>query len=161
MKIEAPLTLPPMRVQPEWLDYNGHMNVAFYVKIFDDALEDVWEGLGMGQKYIDEQNKSGFTLEMHICYLRELRENDPIKITFQLLAHDDKKMHFIMSMFHDEKNYLAATCEQIAIHVDMAVRRTAPYPDWLQKNIRQVMAAHQSMPRPEQVGRIIKLKPKS
>jgi len=157
---QTPIALPKGKVLPEWLDYNGHMNVAFYVKAFDDALEYVWEGLGLGENYIEEENKTGFTLEMHICYIRELRENDPLRITFQMLEADEKRMHFIMLMFHDEKGYLAASCEQIAIHVDLAKRRAAPYPPFLYENVIALRERHKQLPIPEQVGRLIAIPPK-
>ena len=157
---QAPITLPARHVLPEWLDYNGHMNVAFYVKAFDDALEFVWEGLGLGEDYLKREHKTGFTLEMHICYIRELRQDDPLRITFQLLAADEKRMHFIMQMFHHEQEYLAATCEQIAIHVDLTERRAAPYPPFLYDNVMALLRRHKNMTVPEQVGRLISIDPK-
>ena len=152
---QAPLILPKMTVLPEWLDYNGHMNVAFYVKAFDDALEYVWEGLGMGADYIKNDKNSGFTVEMHICYIRELREGDELAFTFQLINRDAKRLHCMMQMFHAEKKYLAATCEQMAVHVNMETRRVSPYPDNIKANIDALMKAHADLPHPPQIGKII------
>lgn len=155
-----PLVLAPRDVLKEWLDYNGHMNVAYYVLAFDEALEDVWIALGMGEEYLKAENKTCFTLEIHLCYLHEVREGDPLRITFQLLDVDEKRVHFIMQMFHAEQNYLVATCEQVAIHVDLARRRASPYPDKIYKNVKALYESHKNLKPPAQTGKNINIKPK-
>ena len=91
-------------------------------------------------------------------YLQELLENDPIRVTFQLLDWDAKRLHFFESMYHATEGYLAATSEQLAIHVDMTTRRTSPLPDTVQKQLAELMTAHAQLPRPAQAGRSIGIK---
>ena len=73
----APFVSSLMRVEPQWIDYNGHLNMAYYNVLFDRAVDEVYELLGIGLDYLKQHNHSTFTAEVHVRYLRELRENDP------------------------------------------------------------------------------------
>ena len=84
----APLDVHRATVLPEWIDWNGHMNVAYYVLVFDHATDAFLDYLGMGQAYRDEQNCSAFVVETHVNYQRELVAGDPMRITTQLLGFD-------------------------------------------------------------------------
>ena len=76
-------------VRPEWCDYNGHMNLAFYVLVFDHATDAFWNTLGIGLDYRDRTNNSTFGVESHITYDREVLEGDEVRCTTQLLGFDD------------------------------------------------------------------------
>jgi acyl-CoA thioester hydrolase len=151
----APFVAPPARVRPEWIDYNGHMNMAFYSLAFDHALDAAYDALDIGEGYLERSGCSHFTLEAHVTYLREVREGDPLRITWQLLDWDHKRLHFFEEMFHADEGFLAATSEQIAIHVDMGTRRSASFDDAQQARFAEVMAAHAALPRPAQAGHVI------
>ena len=151
----APFECPPARVEREWIDYNGHMNMAFYNLIFDRALDTAYDALGIGEGYLEESGCSHFTLEAHVCYVREVHLDDPLRITWQLLDWDAKRLHFFEEMYHAEEGWLAATSEQLAIHVDMDARRAAPFTEALQARFRAVMARHGELARPERAGRVI------
>ena len=155
----APLVLPPRAVLPAWLDSNNHMNVAYYVLVFDEGLGAVWDGIGLGDDYLRAEHCGGFVLEAHVCYLREVREGDKLRLHYQLLNFDDKRMHYIMLMFNEEKNYLAATSEQISIHVDLDKRKVCPFPANIYDKLAALLESHSSLPVPEQVGKSIRLKP--
>ena len=152
---EAPITCPTQRVEESWIDYNGHMNVAFYSLAFDRALDHVYDTLGIGIEYTHAGLGSCFAAEVHLNYLSEVVLDDPLRVTFQLLDCDAKRLHFFEEMYHAETGELAATSEQLALHVDMSTRRSAPFPDDAQARIAELWAVHEQMERPEQVGRVI------
>jgi len=151
----APIICPDQHVEDAWIDYNGHMNMAFYNLAFDRALDHVYDRLGIGAEYVRNAGGSCFTAEIHVNYLRELVLGDPIRIAFQLLDWDTKRLHFFESMYHGEQGYLAATSEQLALHVDMATRRTTPFPAAIQASLATLMTDHGGLARPPQVGRVI------
>jgi acyl-CoA thioester hydrolase len=152
---DAPIVCPQQRVEPGWIDYNGHMNMAFYNLAFDRGLDHVYDLLDIGADYAGSGAGSCFTLEVHVSYLRELVLDDPLRVEFRLLEWDAKRLHFFEEMYHAEGGYLAATSEQLALHVDMGSRRAAPFPDAVQERLRRMMASHGPLPRPPQVGRVI------
>ncbi|MSO77763.1 MAG: thioesterase-like protein [Alphaproteobacteria bacterium] len=148
------------RVLPEWIDYNSHMNVAFYMLVFDLATDSFYDAVGCGRDYKETGPYSTFTLEGHITYERELRVGDPIRCVTNLIGFDTKRLHYFHQMYHGEEGYLAATNELIAIHVDMSQRRSAPLPDWLFQRLCHVRARHDTLARPPQVGRRVSLEAK-
>src|SRR5215467_6764786 len=86
----APFVSSVMQVEPAWIDYNGHMNMAYYHVLFDRAVDEAYELLGVGPTYLKEHRHSTFAAEVHVRYLRELHAGDPVRVTFQLLGHDSK-----------------------------------------------------------------------
>jgi len=151
----TPIACPDQRVESAWIDYNGHMNMAFYNLAFDRALDYVYDQLGIGAEYVRTGGGSCFTAEIHVNYVQELLLDDPIRVTFQLLDWDAKRLHFFETMYHAEQGYLAATSEQLALHVDMTSRRTAPFPEAVQARLSALMQDHARLERPAQVGRVI------
>ena len=151
----APLVAPEMRVIEDWIDYNGHMNMAFYNLVFDKAVDAMFARLGISEDYVLSQKASVFTAEIHVTYAQELALGDPIRVTCQLLDFDPKRIHVFMEMHHAEKGYLAATMEQIGIHVSMETRRAAPMPDWALDRLASLKASHARLPVAPQVGRVI------
>ena len=148
-------------VQPEWIDYNGHMNVAFYFLAFDHATDAFYDAMGCGEHYKAAGNFSTFTLEGHITYDQEVLEGDPLRFTTQLLDFDEKRLHYFHVMYHAEKGFAAATNELIAMHVDMDLRRSAPFPPDILKKLADTKERHGALPRPDQAGRIIGIRRKS
>ena len=146
---DAPMQTDHLRVLPEWIDYNGHMNVAYYMLAFDRALEHPLDALGLGGESIQATGGSCFTLESHVRYLRELRVDAPLRITFRLLEADAKRLHYIQHMFHAEEAYLAATCQEVNIHIDMRQRRAAPFPGHIAARVEAMRQAHARLPAPE------------
>lgn len=153
--LPAPLECPEMRVIDDWVDYNGHMNMAFYNVVFDKAVDHAYDQLGIGVGYLGESGCSTFTLEAHVTYLREVMVGDPLRVTWQLLDFDAKRLHYFEHMYHAEEGYLAATSEQLSIHVDMGERRSAPFPEATLARFARVLETHASLPRPSQAGHVI------
>lgn len=142
-----------MAVRPEWIDYNGHMNMAYYAVIFDEAGDEIYPSLGFGPDY----QKTGFTTytaEFHICYLRELHLGDLVKVTLQLIDYDEKRFHIYQEIWHED-GWCAATGEAMGLHIDQSGPRVAPMPPHILRNMERLHAAHQSLPRPDRAGRSI------
>ena len=105
---QAPLEFSDQYVLPEWIDFNGHMNVAFYVKAFDHGVDGLTDYVDIGPEGINARGTSTFTLEMHINYLQELHLDDPIRLTCQLLDYDNKRMHYFFNMhFHCNHTHIS------------------------------------------------------
>lgn len=151
----APIELRHRTVESDWVDYNGHLNMAYYNVLFDNALDAVFDRIGIGIDYVRDDKCSCFTAEAHVTYLHELTEGDPIRITFQLLDWDAKRIHYFEQMYHVETGYLAATSEQMGIHVSMESRRATPFPDHIQARLANLMDAHSGLDRPPQAGHVI------
>jgi len=155
-----PLPSYRCRVLPEWIDYNGHMNLAYYLVAFDKATDALFDRLGIGLAYVRATKHSLYALEGHVTYARELREGDPISIATQLVDADEKRLHFFHSMRHAEEDYLAATIEFMAVHVDMRVPRAVPFPAEAAARIGAMLGEHRLLPRPPQLGRSVGLRNK-
>jgi acyl-CoA thioester hydrolase len=158
MPMPPPLSPFTTTVQPDWIDYNGHMNVAFYVLAFDKATDGLLDHLGLGEAYRRATNCSIYVLEAHVTYDREVKLGDPITIDTQLIDADRKRLHFFHRMTHAEAGYLAATNELLALHVDLAGPRSAPMPPPALAALEQLRAAHRLLPAPGELGRRIGLK---
>jgi acyl-CoA thioester hydrolase len=157
----APFVSSVMRVEEQWIDYNGHLNMAYYNVLFDRAVDEAYELLGVGADYVAQRRHSFFTAEIHLRYLRELRAGDPVRVTFQLLDYDRKRMHTFEQLFHAEDGWVAATSENMSLHVDMTSRKTASFTPEVTRRLAQMKTSHGRLPRPEAAGRWIAMPPKS
>ena len=157
----APLRLSRGIVRPEWIDFNGHMNVAYYMLAFDDATTVFFEHLGIGDGYMERTNCSTFTLEGHITYDREVREGDVLEFATRLLDFDSKRLHYFHEMYHVEQGYLASTSELITAHIDMSVRRMTPFGAETLERLAALMDAHRDLPRVPQIGRTVGIRHKA
>ena len=153
--LPAPFVSSVMRVEEAWIDYNGHLNMAYYNVLFDRAVDELYEVIGVGPDYLNATGHSTFTAEVHVRYLRELRANDPVRVTIQLLAHDATRLHYFESLHHAEEGWLSATSENMSLQVDMAARKTAPFPEAIERRIATMMEAHAKLPFPDGAGRSI------
>jgi acyl-CoA thioester hydrolase len=151
----APFVSSVMQVEQAWIDYNGHLNMAYYNVLFDRAVDEAYELLGCGLAYLEETRHSTFTAEVHVRYLRELNAGDAVRVTFQLLDYDAKRMHYFEQLFHAGEGWLSATSENMALHVDMTARKTAPFPDFIAARLGRMKAAHANLAVPEGVGQRI------
>jgi acyl-CoA thioester hydrolase len=152
---QEPFQSSVMRIEPAWIDYNGHLNMAYYNVLFDRAIDELWLELGIGPTYMKERHGSTFTAECHLRYLREIDQDDPVQITILLVAADEKRLHTFEELRHAEEGWLSATSENIHLHVDILARKTAPFPPDIRSRIERVAEAHRSTARPEGIGRKI------
>ncbi len=148
-------------VQPDWIDYNGHMNVAFYVLAFDHATDRTLDMLDLGADYAKRRNSSFFVLETHVNYVQEVTLGDPLRFTLQLLDFDSKRLHLYYEMYHATEGYLAATSEQLGIHVNLASRRSDALPDKAQERLAALLKGHGKLPRPARAGAKIGIRRRS
>jgi acyl-CoA thioester hydrolase len=149
------------RVIPvEWIDYNGHLNVAYYVLAFDQATDAMLDYLGMDDHYRTATGCSVFVLECHVNYLQELVAGERIRCTTQILNADAKRIHYFHRMLRAEGEELVATTELILLHVSLKTRRGAPMPEGVCEKIQSVLAEHRQLPWPEQAGRVIGIRPR-
>ncbi|HXZ02321.1 MAG TPA: thioesterase family protein [Stellaceae bacterium] len=155
-----PPPLSPFKtaVQPDWIDYNGHMNVAFYVLAFDKATDGLLDHLGLGEGYRRAINCSIYVLEAHVTYDRELKLGETLAIDTQLIDADMKRLHFFHRMTHAAAGYLVATSELLALHVDLGGPKAAPMPPTALVAVDRLLAAHRLLPPPPQLGRRIAIK---
>lgn len=157
----GPLELHHDVVRPEWIDYNGHMNVAYYVLAFDLATDAFLDHIGLDHAYKNEANCTTFVVDMNVCYLGEVLEGDKLRFSTQLLNADEKRLHYFHRMYHAEKGYLAATNELMTVHISLETRRVAPMRDSIRKRIDTLRKSHSILPMPEQAGRLIAIRSKS
>ncbi|HXV60467.1 MAG TPA: thioesterase family protein [Vicinamibacteria bacterium] len=143
------------RVERDWVDYNGHLNVAYYHMAFDRATDVFLQRIGLGPEYVESHAGSMFALEDHLVYLRELREGEPFRIMLQLLDWDSKRLHYFQRLFHREKDFLSATCEHLSIFVDMKTRRSAQLPASTRSILEDLFEEHRRLEKPEQAGRVM------
>jgi acyl-CoA thioester hydrolase len=151
----APFVSSTMRVEPGWVDYNGHLNMAYYHVLFDRAVDEAFELIGLGPDYLREHNASTFAAEIHTLYRRELKAADTVRVTLQLVDFDEKRMHHYLEMRHAVEGWVAATCENLSLHVDMGTRKVAPFKSRILDNLAVMQAAHGRLARPEALGRVI------
>ncbi|MBR9844392.1 MAG: thioesterase [Rhodobacteraceae bacterium] len=150
--MNGPFLSDLMEIDPAWIDYNGHLNMAYYNVLFDRGVDEVWTALGFGPDYRQTRGFSTFSAEFHVCYLRELHLGAKLRASFQLLAHDDKRFHFYQELIHED-GWVSATGEGLALHIDMSGPRVAPMPPDILANVTTLASEHATLPRPDRVGR--------
>ena len=151
--LPAPFLSSVMQIESQWIDYNGHLNMAYYNVMLDRAIDQLWLQLGIGPSYLQERHCSTFTAECHVRYLREIHLGDPVQISVYLLDADDKRLHTFEELRHATEGWLSSTSENMTLHIDMAARKTAPFPSDIRARIAAVTKAHSAVPRPEGIGR--------
>lgn len=142
-------------VDDSWVDYNGHMNVAYYVLAFDRATDHFLDRIDLGEGYLKRCNGSTFTAEMNVSYIREVHKGAPLVFTTQLLGFDDKRVHYFHAMYHREEGFLAASNECLSLHMDMNTRRVAPIPDAQKEVLASIAESQRHLDRPSRVGRVM------
>lgn len=155
MTIEAPLNLWREVTKPDWIDYNGHLNVAYYTLIFDHAVDTFRSSVGLDDAYRDATGGSTFTVEQHITWDREVMEGDEVRVESRLLGYDEKRFHHYHEMYHVADGYLASTTEFLSLHIDLTVRRVTPMPADILDRLAALWESHRDLPRPENAGRVI------
>ena len=149
----------PMTVEPEWIDYNGHLNMAYYNVLFDRGVDGAFEEFGLGPDYKDATGHSFYTAEAHVRYERELKEGDTVRATFRILDHDAKRLHAFQELVHED-GWTAATSETMSLHVDLSGPKVAPFPDDVERRIKAMAEDHAKLPRPERAGQPIGIRRK-
>ena len=145
-------------MQPAWIDYNGHLNMAYYLLAFDHATDALFDFLGLGAEYAQTSDGTTFSLEGHISYLAEVGESDVLRFETYLFDFDEKRMHYAHAMYHDSENYIAATNELLSLHVSRSKRRAMAMPQTVQKRLTLMKTAHETLAPPPGMSRQIGLR---
>jgi acyl-CoA thioester hydrolase len=153
----APFVSGGLEVKPDWIDSNGHMNIAYYVLAFDQTVGPLFDAIGFEWGRVPGATGSSFTAELHLTYQRELRLGDPIRVTSQLLGYDARRCHLLQCLYHAEAGFLSATQEWLLLHVDMTHRKVSAMPPAMRERLAALRAAHADLPVPPVVGRGISL----
>ena len=115
------------KVIKEYTDYNNHLNVAYYVRIFDMAADVMLDNFNMGGQSAQKNKKTTFVAEMYTTYNQEVRLGEEVETHVTYIDHDKKRIHYRLSMFHKEKKYLAATNEVLSLYVDLSQRKVIEF----------------------------------
>ena len=154
MSYAAPFTSTLLSVEEDWIDYNGHMNMAYYNVLFDRCVDQVFDLLGIGADYARKRRLTTYTAEIHVCYVRELHLGDQVRGTFQLIDHDSKRLHAYQELVHED-GWLSATAEVLSLHIDMSGPKVTPFPPDIATSVEELARSHAAMERPARVGRTI------
>ena len=141
-------------VRPEWIDYNGHMNMGYYLVAFDQfATDRFYDYLNIGQAHKQALGKTTFTLGANIDFIREVMAGDSLRLTSQLADYDHKRLHYIHCMYHDKQGYLAATNECLGMYIDLESRRSASFSDEQLARFQRELELGRQFPLPQAFGR--------
>jgi len=152
-------TILTCHVKKDWVDYNQHMNDAAYARVFSLAVEKLMNKIGIDQSFRHTYEYSIFTLETHICYLKEAREGESLRITFQLLDHDEKRLHVFFTMYNKDSEEVA-TSEQMLMGMDMKQGRPSPFPSPIAQKTEDMANKQTDLPYPKRAGRQIGIRQK-
>ena len=144
------------RVGSEAIDYNGHMNVVHYRAAFDAGTDGLFAHLGLGPD--DYNARTGHTLmvvEEHTRYHAELAEGERYRVLARMVGHSAKKLHYLLLMENLDRGGLAATHEELALHVDLGRRKASPLPGGALEAVEALEAAQAGLPPPPDLGRVI------
>lgn len=146
-------------ILPEWIDGNGHMNLAYYIVVFDRALDVAFDALGIGWDYRRRADFTTFAAETHTLYEREVKQGETVRVVTRPLAVDAKRLHLFQEMHHAEEGYRIAAHEQMCLHIDLRIRKVSPWPAEQRMLIEEAVSAASRLPPPAGVGRRISMPP--
>ncbi len=151
--IPAPFTGHAATVRPEWIDHNGHMNMAYYVVIFDGAIDHLWSAIGLDDGYRQRSQHGTFAAEAHILYRAEVLEGDQVRVATQILGADAKRIHLAHEMQRDDTGAVVAQQEVMLLHVDLSTRRVVPFLPEVAVTVAAAAGSHATLTWPDWVGR--------
>ena len=150
------IELSRQTVRDEWIDYNGHMNVAWYTQAFDHALDEMLaEHVGMDAQWIEQNHAGPFAVQAQFTYLSELRAGEEFFVRMRILDHAPRKLHLYAELVACADGRLCCAWESLDIHVDHETRRACPFPGDIYRRIQEVYEADRDAPWPELAGRPI------
>ena len=152
----APFVSGEMMLKPEWIDYNGHLNLAYYHVLFDAGIDGLLDAMGLGEAYRARTGFTTYSAETHVCYLREVPPGATVKVTAQILGFDEKRLHVFQELRHVD-GWCAATLESLSLSIDQRgdTPKVTPFPAETFQRVVTAAEAHEKLPRPERAGRAI------
>ena len=119
--------LTTKKIIKEWTDYNNHMNLSYYILVFDMGAEIILSKFKMGEHSAKNTKKSTMVVETHTTYNNEVKENDEVNIFLSHFDHDKKRLHYKLEMYDKSKNTLSATTEVLSLYIDLNLRKVAEF----------------------------------
>ena len=150
--IPAPFQSGPYAIRPDWIDSNGHLNLAYYILLFDRATDAIWQPIGLGDS-LRAQRFGTFAAETHTLYRAELLEEDSVIVASQLIAGDAKRLHVAHEMRRARDGVISAQQELMYLCVDLGTRRVSPWPQSAGVLLRAGLAAHVGLAPPDWLAR--------
>ena len=157
-EFQSPFVTNLKKVLPEWIDYNGHMNVAYYTLAFDDALDDFLDKIGIGEDYVTEFQNGPYALQANYHYLDELLVDEEFRVRIYLVDTTEKCFHSAMEIFNENTGLVSAVCEQITMNVNLELRKSNKYPDWVREKFDLMIESQKDRQLPSQIGKPLGLK---
>ena len=111
----------------DWTDYNGHMNLSYYILVFDMGAEVILSKFKMGEQAAKTTKRSTMVVETHTNYIKEVKENDEVIISLSHIDHDKKRLHYKLEMYEKSKNILSATTEVLALYINLDERKVSEF----------------------------------
>jgi len=121
------LLLTTTKIINEWTDYNGHMNLAFYILVFDKGAEKILSKFKMGEQSAKTTKKSTMAVESHTTYNNEVKENEEVDVYLSYFDHDKKRLQYKLEMYEKNKNILSASTEVLSLYIDLNIRKVAEF----------------------------------
>ena len=121
------MLLTTKKIIKEWTDYNGHMNLSYYILVFDIGAEVVLSKFKMGEHSAKTTKKSTMVVETHTTYNQEVKDGDEVDVFISYFDHDNKRLHYKLEMFDKVKNTLSATTEILALYIDLNIRKVTEF----------------------------------
>ena len=151
--------LTSQKILKDWTDYNNHMNVAYYVLIFDlYGAEKLMTLFNMGEASAKNTKKSTMVVESHITYNQEVKEGDVVDVNLIYFDHDRKRLQYKLEMIHKEKKYLASTIEILSLYVDLEQRKVSEFENEKVKLMDEFIEKNKNNFNPENLNFSTKLK---
>jgi len=119
--------LTTKKIIKEWTDYNGHMNLSYYILVFDIGAEVILSKFKMGEQSAKTTKKSTMVVETHTTYNQEVKEGDEVDVFLSHFDHDKKRLHYKLEMYEKSKNTLSATTEVLSLYIDLNLRKVAEF----------------------------------
>ena len=120
------LLLKTTKIINNWTDYNGHMNLAFYILVFDKGAEEILSKFKMGEQSAKTTKKSTMAVESHTTYNNEVKENEEVDVYLSYFNHDKKRLHYKLEMYEKSKNILSATTEVLSLYICLLYTSPSP-----------------------------------
>lgn len=159
MNIDTPFNEYSTVVSSDWIDFNGHLNVAYYHLIFDLSAKPFFTWLGFTTEIREQHKCSMFALESHLTFLSEVKVHTKVRVESRLLEVHPKRFHFYQEMFIEDTNTLAASHESLGIVMNMETRKSAPMPDSIYERATKIQQAHSALDKPWQIGHVMSVNP--
>ncbi len=147
------------KVREEWIDYNGHMNDAEYVRVFSWGVDRFMKLVGIDDTLRKENNYTIFTMETHVCYLAEMSLNEQLEVHLKIIDYDAKRVHVFFELYGADGKR-AATSEQMLMGIDQTSGKASPFPEEVFKQVEELAKNHTPDENPKEVGRVIGIKRK-